>query len=112
MAQLRKDYRKFVDRDTEVIAIGPEDQASFTRWWHEHEMPFPGIADPDHVIARMYRQQVKLLKLGRMPASLLIDKAGRISYQHYGESMSDIPEDREILSLVEKLNAEASGTGS
>jgi len=52
----------------------------------------------------MYGQQVKLTKLGRMPASLLIDKDGYIRYQHYGESMSDIPENQLVLSLIDELN--------
>ena len=96
MAQLRRDYQKFVERNTEVIAIGPEDTKSFTYWWHSHEMPFVGIADPEHIIAKAYGQQVKLIKLGRMPASLLIDKNGKIRYKHFGESMSDIPEKQQI----------------
>ena len=63
MAQLRRDYQKFVERNAEIIAIGPEDTKSFAYWWHSHEMPFVGIADPEHVIAKTYGQQVKLIKL-------------------------------------------------
>jgi peroxiredoxin len=106
MAQLRRDYQKFVERNTEVIAIGPEDAGSFADWWHEHQMPFTGIADPEHVIAKMYGQQVKLVKLGRMPASLLIDRDGNIRFSHFGESMSDIPENEQVLSLIDELNSE------
>jgi len=106
MAQLRQDYQKFVERNIEVIAIGPEDAETFADWWHSHRMPFTGIADPEHAIADMYGQEVKLLKLGRMPASLLIDKSGKIRYEHYGESMSDISENRQILSLIDELNRE------
>lgn len=106
MAQLRQDYQMFIDRNTEIIAIGPEGVEQFTDWWHSHQMPFTGIADPENVIAKMYRQQVKLLKLGRMPASLLIDKSGKIRYAHFGESMSDIPDNQQILSLIDELNKE------
>jgi peroxiredoxin Q/BCP len=106
MAQLRQDYQKFVERNTEIIAIGPEDNKSFSDWWNEHQMPFAGIADPEHLIAKMYGQQVKLLKLGRMPASLLIDTKGNIRYKHFGESMSDIPENQQILSLLDEINSE------
>jgi len=108
MAQLRRDYDKFLERDTEIIAIGPEDPKTFARWWHEHEMPFVGIPDPKHAIADYYGQQVKLLKLGRMPASLLVDKRGTIRYSHFGSSMSDIPDDEEILSLIDDLNNDKS----
>jgi peroxiredoxin len=106
MAQLRHDYHKFTDRQAEVIAIGPEDARAFADFWVSHKMPFPGIADPKHRIAGLYGQQVKLLKLGRMPALVAIDKRGRIRYGHYGDSMSDIPTDDEILSLLDDLNKE------
>jgi peroxiredoxin Q/BCP len=108
MAQLRQDYKKFEDRQAEVIAIGPEDAAAFTDFWVSHKMPFPGIPDPRHKIAGLYGQKVKMLKLGRMPALVVIDKQGKIRYGHYGESMSDIPTDDEILSLLDSLNKEPS----
>lgn len=106
MAQLRQDYKKFADRDAEVIAIGPEDAKSFADWWHSERMPFTGIADPEHIVAQTYGQQVKILKFGRMPAQVVVDMDGRIRYRHYGESMSDIPSDEEILSLLDELNKE------
>ncbi|MBN1368961.1 MAG: redoxin domain-containing protein [Dehalococcoidaceae bacterium] len=106
MAQLRQDYPEYVKRNTEIIAIGPEDPNTFTAWWNENRMPFTGIPDPEHVIAGLYGQEVKLLKLGRMPASVLIDKQGKIRFAHFGESMSDIPQSRQMLSLIDELNAE------
>jgi len=104
MAQLRQDHQQYVDRNTEVIAIGPEESKVFKQWWDEHQMPFSGIADPGHVIADDYGQQVKLIKLGRMPATILIDKQGIIRYAHFGESMSDIPATDEMLEIIDSLN--------
>ena len=109
MAQLRQDYQEFVSRNTEIIAIGPETNRAFADWWREHKMPFIGVADPEHTIANMYEQQVKLIKLGRMPASLVIDKNGAIRFKHFGESMSDIPLSQDMLSLIDELNKEAAG---
>jgi len=109
MAQLRQDYQQFIDRNTEIIAIGPEGAKAFKEWWDEHQMPLIGIADPEHVIANMYGQQVKLIKLGRMPASILVDKHGQIRYTHFGESMADIPKTEEMLSLIDGLNKEDAG---
>jgi len=106
MAQLRQDYLKFTERNTEIIAVGPEDNQTFADWWHENKMPFIGIADPSHVIAKAYGQQVKVLHMGRMPASFIIDREGYIRYQHFGESMSDIPEDLAVLSVLDDLNQE------
>lgn len=104
MAQLRQDYPEFVKRNAEVIAIGPEQAPAFTEWWHQHNMPFIGLPDPDHVVSKLYGQQVKLLKLGRLPAQLIVDKDGIIRYVHYGNSMADIPENRELLDNIDILN--------
>ena len=106
MAQLRQEHRKFLEREAEVIAIGPEDAKTFADYWHKEKMPFTGIADPKHDIARLYGQKVNPLKFGRMPALVVVDKAGVIRYAHYGDSMSDIPTDEDILSLLDKINKE------
>jgi len=106
MAQLRQDYQEFTDRHAEVIAVGPEDKEAFSKFWDSHKMPFPGIPDPKHEIAKLYGQKVKLLKLGRMPSLVVIDKEGRIRYGHYGDSMSDIPSDEDIVALLDELNRE------
>jgi peroxiredoxin Q/BCP len=106
MAQLRGDYQKFVDRQAEIIAVGPEEPAAFADWWHEQNMPFTGIGDPKHVIADLYGQEVNPLKFGRMPALIVIDKEGKIRFRHYGNSMSDIPENDKVLALLDGLNKE------
>jgi peroxiredoxin Q/BCP len=106
MAQLRQDYQKFVEQNAEVIAVGPEDMKAFANFWHNEKMPFVGIPDPKHLIANPYGQEVDPFKLGRMPALVVVDKEGRIRYQHHGKSMSDIPPNEEILSLLDDLNKE------
>jgi peroxiredoxin len=107
MAQLRQDYQKFVDRDTEIIAVGPEDAGDFTKWWHDHKMPFTGIPDPKGFISRkLYNQGFKIFKGGRMPALAVIDKDSRIRLMHYADSTSDIPSNEEVLSLLDELNQE------
>ena len=106
MAQLRRDYQEFLIRNAEIIAIGPESADNFTKWWSIHDMPFPGLPDPDHSVSKLYGQQVKLLKLGRLPAQLVIDKQGLIRFVHYGNSMSDIIENSKIMLLLDQLNRE------
>jgi len=104
MAQLRQDYQEFVRRQAEVIVVGPDDQAAFEHYWRKEQLPFIGVPDPDNRIANIYEQQVKLLKLGRMPALIVIDKTGQVSYRHYGHSMRDIPTNKELLMLLDRLN--------
>jgi peroxiredoxin len=104
MAQLRQDYQKFVDAGAEIIAVGPENASDFTDWWHKNSMPFIGIPNPAHKISKLYRQQTKWLKGGRMPALMVIDREGRIRLQHYADSMDDIPSNENLLKLLDELN--------
>ena len=104
MAQLRQDYEQFTQRDAEVVVVGPEDANAFTRYWANEKLPFVGLPDPTHTVADLYQQEVNLLKFGRMPALLVVDKQGQVQYQHYGDSMRDIPPNDEILTLLDRLN--------
>ena len=103
MAQLRQDYGEFTSRDAEVVVVGPDDRAAFKNYWQREDLPFVGLADPAHAVAGRYGQEVKLLRLGRMPAPMVIDKAGRVRHKHYGGAMSDIPPNREILAILDRL---------
>lgn len=106
MAQLRQDYDKFVEKETAILVVGPEGQSSFQKFWKENQLPFTGLPDPKHTVLKRYGQKINLFKLGRMPAQALIDKKGVVRYLHYGSSMSDIPENEEILQIVEGFEQE------
>ena len=106
MAQLRRDYPQFVERDAEVIAVGPEDRERFLDFWQEQQMPFTGIPDPEHIAADLYGQEVALIKGGRMPAMFVIDKQGVVRFQHHGSSMADIPKNDDVLALLDDLDEE------
>lgn len=105
---MRRDYSEFRARDVVVVAVGPDDARAFAKYWREEGLPFVGLPDPKHEVLKLYGQEIRLFRLGRMPAQVLIDKAGVARYVHYGHSMSDIPENAEMLALADELNA-ASG---
>ncbi len=105
MAQLRQDYPQFEARDIQIVVVGPENARAFADYWQQHSLPFIGLPDPTHSILKLYGQEVNLFKLGRMPAQVLIDKAGVARFVHYGHSMSDIPKNEEILALGDEINA-------
>jgi len=107
MAQLRQDYAEFAARNIEVVVVGPEDAKAFAAYWQNESLPFTGLPDPKASVLKLYGQEVNLFKLGRMPAQVLIDRAGVARYVHYGHSMSDIPANEELLALGDELNAEA-----
>lgn len=97
---MRQDYQQFVERDTEIVVIGPEEAESFQKYWIKEALSFIGLPDPEHKVLNLYGQEFKLIKLGRMPAQMLIDKACILRYVHYGHSMADIPSNEEILKLI------------
>ena len=106
MAQLRQQYNQFVARNAEVIVIGPENANTFARYWYRYDYPFVGLPDPQHKVADRYGQEVNLLKLGRLPTLIIVDRLGRVRYQHHGRSMRDIPDNSGILALLDQLNQE------
>jgi peroxiredoxin len=106
MAQLRHDYEKFSERQAEVIVVGPESSEAFRKYWKSNDLPFVGIPDPEHNILRLFGQKTNIFKLGRMPAQMIIDKDGILKYVHYGHDMTDIPENSEIIMLLDLMNAE------
>jgi peroxiredoxin len=104
MAQLRRDYQQFVDRQTEVVTVGPEGSKAFVEYWKKNDLPFVGLPDPKHVVLKRFGQQIKIFKFGRMPAQVLIDRDGVARFVHYGHSMQDIPPTSEMLELIDGLN--------
>lgn len=106
MAQLRQGYEELTAHGGEVIVVGPDGPRAFAAYWKKHDLPFIGLPDPTHSVLKLYGQEIRLFKLGRMPAQVLIDREGVARFVHYGHSMSDIPPNDEILDLLRELNGE------
>jgi len=104
LARLRDDYRELKKRNVVVLALGPNSPTAFEQYWTNENIPFIGLPDPDHRVAKMYRQEVNLFKLGRMPLNCVIDAKGHVRFAHYGDSMSDIPSNEELFHVIDKLN--------
>jgi peroxiredoxin len=105
LARLRDEYDQFMGRGAEILAVGPNDVESFKRYWVNEKIPFIGLPDPDHSVSKMYRQEVNLFKLGRMPLNCIIDAKGYVRFAHYGSSMRDIPSNEELLHVIDQLKA-------
>lgn len=103
MAQLRQDYHEFEKRQTKIVVVGPENAQAFEKYWRENALPFIGLPDPKASVLKQYGQEVNLFKLGRMPAQLIVDRDGLVRFVHYGHAMSDIPENNELLELLDAL---------
>jgi len=107
MAQLRREYQRFAELETEIIAVGPEGADTFRKYWKKEGLPFIGLPDPEHSVLNLYGQEVRLLKLGRMPAQMLIDMSTMLRYIHYARSMADIASNEEIIGLIQQMKNEA-----
>lgn len=105
MARLRDGYAEFTNRDAEILAIGPDKLGKFASFWQENNIPFPGLPDPEKLISKLYKQEINLFKLGRMPLNAILDRKGYIRFIHYGYSMSDIPDNETLLGVIDELNA-------
>ncbi len=103
MAQLRQDIKSFKTLDTVILVVGPESARAFSRYWSLNQLPFIGLPDPKHSVLNQYGQEIKIFKWGRMPAMLIIDKAGQVRFVHYGHDMTDIPDNRDILETIRDL---------
>lgn len=103
MAQLRQSIEQFTENDTEIVVVGPENAAAFETYFTKHKLPFVGLPDPKHSVLKLYGQEVKLFKFGRMPAQLVVDKNGIVRFAHYGHDMTDIPKTAEVLGFIQAL---------
>ena len=73
-------------------------------YWQRETLPFPGLIDEGNAVAKTYGQEVNLRRLGRMPAVMVVNKEGYIVYAYYGNAMSDIPANADLLYLLDTLN--------
>ena len=85
--------------------MGPNSSMAFQQYWENENIPFIGPPDPEHSVAKMYRQEVNIFKLGRMPLNCVVDANGYIRFVNYGASMSDIPSNEDFLHVIDELNA-------
>ncbi len=104
MAQLRQDAPQFAARATAIVVAGPDDARAFAEYWRTHDLPFIGLPDPTASVLKLYGQEVNLFRLGRMPAQVIVDRAGVARFVHYGHAMSDIPANAELLALLAEIN--------
>ncbi len=103
MMQLHRDLAKFNALKINIVAVCPENYQSVVKFSEKTPLDFSLVADNKHVVADQYNQQVNWLKLGRMPAQIILDKNGTKVFQHYANSMADIVENDAVLDAIKTL---------
>lgn len=101
--RLRDDYEKIKNLNAELYAILPDNLESAKKFESKYAKKYPLYYDAKKKVNKMLKQEVKPLKLGRMPALLIIDKQGIIKYAYYSDEMSDIPENDEIFEVLQNI---------
>jgi peroxiredoxin len=104
MVQMGSEYADFVKRDAEVIIVGPNSPESFKRTWDIENLAMVGLSDSGSAVANVFQQEVKFMRMGRLPALLVLDKKGIIRFLHYGKSMSDIPDNPQVFGVLDEIN--------
>ena len=101
---MRDKYSEFISHGAEIVAIGPDGTDSFQRSWENEKIPYIGLPDPEKKVSRLYKQEINIFKLGRMPLNCVIDVNGRIRYVHFGSNMTDIPDNEIFLHVIDEIN--------
>jgi peroxiredoxin Q/BCP len=101
---MRDNHDRFTAAKTRIVAVARHDSQKVADYFTKEKLPFPGVADPDARLGDLFGQERKILKLGLMPATLVIDRDRVVRYARYGNGMSDIPTADELLDVLGGLD--------
>lgn len=104
MMQLHQEKKEYDKRNTRIIIVGPDNKEAFEKFFNTNNYTFIGLPDAKNSILKTYGQEINIFKLGRMPAQVLIDKDGFARFVYYGHSMADIPENKDVLKIIDEIN--------
>jgi len=102
LGQFQKTYQQFVERDTEILVIDPQETFRVTDWRKKLKTPFRFLADPTAWVCAQYgvaKQLVVHEEWVNLPAAFIIDKNGILQYAHIGRGwpMSERATPEELL---------------
>lgn len=90
--------------DTVLYPILVDNENNAKKMEEKYARKYPIYYDEDKSVAILLNQQIKILKFGRMPGLLIVDKKGIIQWAYYGDSMKDIPENEILFEILKELN--------
>jgi peroxiredoxin len=102
---MRDHYSEFIAHGAEIVAVGPDGASIFQRYWKNEKIPYIGLPDPEKKVLQLYKQEINIFKLGRMPLNCVVDLNGRIRYVHFGSNMADIPDNETFIHVIDQINA-------
>lgn len=94
----------FEKLNTALYPILVDNKKNAQKLEQKYARKYPIYYDEDKKVAKRLNQEIKLLKLGRMPGLLILDTNGIIRYAYYGDSMKDIPKNETLIEIIKELN--------
>lgn len=105
LRRIANDLHYFMDLNVELIPILQDNKKNTKKMEEQHvKNKFPIYYDVKREVGKVFKQEMNILKLGRMPATLIVDKDGIIKWAYYADSLEDIPSNDEILDIIKNLN--------
>ncbi|MBI2847382.1 MAG: redoxin domain-containing protein [Chloroflexi bacterium] len=92
-------YHQFIDAGAEVIAIVNDSLEKAKKYFQEHDIPFPCLADPERKAYNLYQVESRITSLGQRPGLFVIDRESIVRYTHIGWQQWDIPKNAEVLDV-------------
>lgn len=113
LANLSRDYSKFKNLNTQIIAVSNESIDKGKILIEKKDLPFILLSDPKlegidiydvrvknrDMYARMKRQEIFAI-----PAIFIIDKKGIIRYSYIGKNYRDRPKNDKLLAILKEIN--------
>ena len=104
MGRLAYRFEEFTSLDTEIFPILVDTMENAKIMENKYaKSKFPIYYDTKNTVAKQLKQESKWYKLGRMPGMLIVDKKGIVQFAYYGDSMADIPKNKEVLEIITSL---------
>jgi peroxiredoxin len=102
LAAYARKYGEFERRGVQPAAISVDPPVNNARMVGKLRLPFPLLSDPRGEVARAYglwneRENVAV------PAVVVVDRSGRVTYMHAGSDFADRPPDGEVFAALKSL---------
>jgi peroxiredoxin len=109
MTQLRQDYSRFQQFNTDIIVLVPNGPKLVEKYTRTNDIPYTILTDKGSKIAAQFFQLKKFFLFGT-PTVFLIARAGKIIYTHFADSLIEEPDNEIPLKLLDNLSGQNSRT--
>ena len=98
---LRDNYQRLLERGYAVVGVSVQDAKSHQRFIEKYQLPFPLIADTDHMLVEAFgvwgeKKMARRTYMGTLRTTFVIDEEGRIA-EIYGPKQIKVKEHAEQI---------------